>query len=201
MDCRHDFLGAGRAAHHRDGPRATDGGFGEPTSRTAWQCSSRRTQIKEPTAIHPSLPFCDKEEEDDAQCCKIPGPPRPPPPPLSLSLSLGFSVSRSFSRCNISSIGPVSMTFFAYQPPVPQAWPSMHAYRRSSERSNWRSVVSRSSSSKFQMCSLSLSLSLSLSSGCFFFCKLGCKTSWSFVDSHSNSNISSLPFGWWCSDL
>jgi len=38
----------------------------------------------------------------------------------------------------------------------------MHAYRRSSERSNWRSVVSRSSSSKFQMCSLSLSLSLSL---------------------------------------
>jgi hypothetical protein len=43
------------------------------------------------------------------------------------------------------------------------------------------------------MCSLSLSF--------FFFCKLGCKTSWSFFDSHSNSNISSLPFGWWCSDL
>jgi hypothetical protein len=36
----------------------------------------------------------------------------------------------------------------------------MHAYRRSSERSNSRSVVlrRRSSSSKFQMCSLSLSL-------------------------------------------
>jgi hypothetical protein len=43
--------------------------------------------------------------------------------------------------------------------------------------------------------SLSLSLSRFFSSGCFFFCKLGCKTSWSFFDSHSNSNTAAYLLG------